>query len=261
MPNWPPTDGAGGSASDGPAISLRGVRKSYPLGNRNIEALRGIDLAVERGGFTAIMGPSGSGKTTLLHLLGGLDRPDAGEVVVCGRALAGLSERELTLFRRREVGVVFQQFNLLPALSAMDNVCLGGLLDGRDGPALRARGMELLAELGLSDRATHRPDALSGGEQQRVAIARALLFEPPLLLADEPTGNLDSATGELLWRTLREVASRRGMTVVVVTHEPASAVQCGRVIVLRDGLVAGTLNSDGMERGDLALRAAVLARA
>jgi putative ABC transport system ATP-binding protein len=207
------------------------------------------------------MGPSGSGKTTLLHLLAGLDRADAGEIDVAGERVDRLSERDLTFYRRRRIGMVFQQFNLLPTLSALDNVMLPGTLDGQAGPRLRDRASELLRELGLADRADHRPDALSGGEQQRVAIARALLFDPPVVFADEPTGNLDSATSARLWDLLNRIASERRMLVLMVTHEPAAATRCRRVFVLRDGTLAGAFDVDGLDSGGLAVRAAELARA
>ncbi|MCA9284094.1 MAG: ABC transporter ATP-binding protein [Phycisphaerales bacterium] len=231
-----------------------GVRKSYRIGARVVEALRGAELTIEQPGFYAIMGPSGSGKSTLLHLLAGLDRPDAGTVEVSGQRVDRMSERELTLFRRRTVGVVFQQHNLIPTLSALDNVMLPGLLDRRDRRELERRASGLLADLGLHDRGHHRPDALSGGEQQRVGIARALLFSPGVLLADEPTGNLDSANSDHMWRLLHELAERQRMTVVMVTHEPAAATHCRRVFVIRDGVVAGSFESEGIDAVELAHR-------
>lgn len=242
---------------------MRGLRKTYRAASsrgRDVEAIRGLDLAIEEPGFFAVMGPSGSGKTTLLHLLAGLDRPDAGSIEVAGEPIDRLSERALTQYRRRRIGMVFQQFNLLPTLSALDNVVLPGTLDGQAGPALRERGLALLGELGLADRADHRPDALSGGEQQRVAIARALLFDPPVVFADEPTGNLDSATSERLWDLLNRIAAERRMLVLMVTHEPAAATRCRRVFVLRDGTLAGAFDVDGLDSGSLAVRAAELAR-
>ena len=241
-------------------ISVRGLRKTYRSGDRAVEAVRGLDLQIETSGFYAVMGPSGSGKTTLLHLLAGLDRPDAGEIEVAGLRIDTLPERELTLYRRRRIGIVFQQFNLLPTLSALDNAILPGTLDGRGGEPLRRRGLELLDQLGLAARADHRPDALSGGEQQRVAIARALLFDPPVLFADEPTGNLDSATSDRLWDLLNRLASERRMIVLMVTHEPAAATRCQRVFVLRDGLLAGAFDAEGLDAGSLAVRASQLGR-
>ncbi|MCE9620387.1 MAG: ABC transporter ATP-binding protein [Planctomycetes bacterium] len=241
-------------------VRLRGVRKSYAMGSRRVEALRGVDLELIGPGFHAIMGPSGSGKSTLLHLLAGLDAADSGELEVGDSRLDGLSEGELTLHRRRRSGVVFQGFNLLPTLTALENVTLPSTLDGMTHASVAGRAEALLRELGLGDRIDHRPDALSGGEQQRVAIARALLNEPPVLLADEPTGNLDSDTSDRLWRLLADLAARRGMLVVMVTHEPAAAAHCERVHVLRDGLLAGSFDVQGMDASQLALRAADLVR-
>ncbi|MSR17849.1 MAG: ABC transporter ATP-binding protein [Phycisphaerales bacterium] len=243
-----------------PAVRISGVHKSYRLGTGSVPALRGVDLNIDPGGITAIMGPSGSGKSTLLHLLAGLDRPDEGTIEVDGRCVSSLSERDLTLFRRRNMGIIFQQFNLLPALDATDNVGLPGMLDGMPEARVRARSLELLHELGLGSRSHHRPDALSGGEQQRVAIARALFFEPRVLLADEPTGNLDSESGARLWEVVERVIARHGSTVVVVTHEPLVAARCRHIHVLRDGIVAGSFEANGLDASDLALRAAGILR-
>jgi putative ABC transport system ATP-binding protein len=237
------------------------VHKSYRQGSRSVQALRGVDLQIEGPGFHAIMGPSGSGKSTLLYLLAGLDIADAGEIRVGDVSLANLSEAELTLHRRRRSGVIFQGFNLLPTLTALENVTLPATLDGRSHAHIAPRAAELLQELGLRDRMDHRPDALSGGEQQRVAIARALLQEPPVLLADEPTGNLDSQTSDRLWRLLAEIAARRNMLVLMVTHEPLAAVHCQRVHVLRDGVVAGNIDLHGMDPSQLAVRVADTLRA
>jgi putative ABC transport system ATP-binding protein len=237
------------------AIRLSGVMKNYQMGARRVEALRGIDLHVSEPGFYAIMGPSGSGKSTLLHLLAALDRPDAGTLEVAGSRLDTLGESELTLFRRRRIGIVFQQFNLIPTLSAIDNVTLPAMLDGMGRTERSERGRQLLDRLGLADRATHRPDALSGGEQQRVAIARALFFEPAVLFADEPTGNLDSSTSEQVWNLLKELADERRLTVLMVTHEPEAAVHCRRVYVLRDGRIATTFDTEGLDVLELATRA------
>lgn len=236
-------------------LEFDGVHKTYRQGGRVVEALRGLDLRIDEGGFHAVMGRSGSGKSTMLHLAGGLDRPDAGTIAVAGLRIDQLNERGLTAFRRRGVGIVFQQFNLIPTLSATDNAMLPGVLDGRPRDELRERVAMLFSRLGLADRGSHRPDALSGGEQQRVAIARALLFRPPLLLADEPTGNLDSASSELLWALLDEIAHEERLTVLMVTHEPAAATRCRRVHVLRDGVVADTFDVNGADAGELAHRA------
>ena len=236
------------------ALRVSGVRKSYRLGDRVVEALRGVDLSIEHPGFFAIMGQSGSGKSTLLHLLAALDRPDSGEIVLAGRNVHDLDERAATLFRRREIGIVFQQFNLIPTLTARENVELPGMLAGESPDWLRARSGELLELLGIADRASHRPDALSGGEQQRVAIARALLFSPPLLLADEPTGNLDSASSERLWTLLGEIASKQSMLVVMVTHEPAAAAHCERAFVIKDGRVTAEIEMEGLDAAGVAAR-------
>ncbi len=243
-----------------PGILCRGVVKRYDLGSREVEALRGVDLEIEGTGFHAIMGASGSGKSSLMHLIAGLDRPTAGEVHVAGQRIDRLGERELTLYRRRRIGIVFQHFNLLPAMTAIENATLPAILDGMRRAEAEERGHALLEELGVGHRATHRPDALSGGEQQRVAIARALMFRPPVILADEPTGNLDSAASERLFAILGEVARAHATLLLMVTHEPAAAAHCERVTVLRDGMVAGTFPTENLDAGTLALRAQELAR-
>lgn len=237
-----------------PLIRCVNVHKSYRLGRREVGALRGVDLEIDAPGFYAIMGHSGSGKSTLLHLLAALDAPDMGEVFVAGHAVHAMTEAQATLFRRREIGIVFQQFNLIPTLTARENVELPGMLAGEPAGWLRSRSAELLGRLGLSDRADHRPDALSGGEQQRVAIARALLFAPAVLFADEPTGNLDSTTSARLWGLLAELAREREMLVLMVTHEPAAAVNCGKVFVLRDGRVTSTILTEGLDAAGVASR-------
>ena len=239
-------------------IRARGVTKTYHTGGREVHALRGADLSIEGPGFYGVMGPSGSGKSTLLHLLAGLDTPDAGEIEVAGKRIDGLREKQLTSYRRRDIGIVFQQFNLLPTLTACENVELPGLLAGEKPAWLRERSDALLDRLGMSARAEHRPEALSGGEQQRVAIARALLFEPRVLFADEPTGNLDSRSSEALWGLLAEVAERGadgggdGVTIVMVTHEPAAVAHCSRIFLLRDGAVEGETTPEGIYAGGLA---------
>jgi putative ABC transport system ATP-binding protein len=238
----------------GAAVRCVDVHKSYHLMDHDVVALRGVDLDIRGPGFYAIMGSSGSGKSTLLHLLAALDTPDQGEVVVAGQPLQQMSERELTLFRRRQIGIVFQQFNLIPTLTARENVELPGLLAGEPTDKLRARSAELLEALGVGHRATHRPDALSGGEQQRVAIARSLLFAPKVLFADEPTGNLDSNSSERLWELLAQLASVHEMTVLMVTHEPAAAVHCRSVLVLRDGRMTGEISTEGLDAAGVASR-------
>ncbi len=248
-----------------PTVLCRGVTKRYELGARSVDALRGIDLAIEGAGFYAIMGASGSGKSTLMHLVAGLDRPTAGEVSVAGVRVDRMSEAELTMYRRRQVGIVFQHFNLLPSMTALENVMLPALLDGMSRAASETRARQLMDELGVEERAEHRPDALSGGEQQRVAIARALFFAPPVILADEPTGNLDSAAAARLFAMLTQIARTHNTLLLMVTHEPAAAANCQRVIVLRDGVVAGAFDTttpqEGkLDAGALALRAQELAR-
>ncbi|MEL6330545.1 MAG: ABC transporter ATP-binding protein [Planctomycetota bacterium] len=230
------------------------VHKTYSLGGETVHALRGINLQITEPGFYAIMGQSGSGKSTLLHLLAALDRPDKGEMVIGGTEIHNLSERRATEFRRKELGIIFQSFNLIPTLSARENVELPGMLAGEEAGWLRRRSGELLELLGLEERMSHRPEAMSGGEQQRVAIARSLLYSPPVLLADEPTGNLDSASSAKLWRLLGEVATERDMTVVMVTHEPTAAAHCRSISVIRDGMVHGTIETEGLDAGGVAAR-------
>lgn len=246
-------------------IRCRDVHKTYRLGGSAVHALAGVDLDVDAPGFYAIMGQSGSGKSTLLHLLAALDRPDSGSIEIAGRPIHDLGESDATQFRRKGIGIVFQQFNLIPTLTARENVELPGMLAGEDSGWLRARADELLERLGVAPRAAHRPDALSGGEQQRVAIARALLYSPPVLLADEPTGNLDSVSAERLWTLLADLAGASGMTVVMVTHEPAAAVHCRTIFVLSDGRVTGRIDADrddgGLDAAGVASRYQQLVRA
>lgn len=230
------------------------VHKSYRLAHGEVAALRGIDLRIDEPGFYAIMGHSGSGKSTLLHLLAALDRPDRGTISIGGKSTHELNDREATEFRRRGVGIIFQQFNLIPTLTATENVELPGMLAGESQTWLRARASELLGELGLAERADHRPEALSGGEQQRVAIARSLLYSPPVVLADEPTGALDSVNAEKLWRLLGRVASEKRVIVVMVTHEPSAAAHCRETWVLRDGRVVGRIESEGLDASGVAAR-------
>jgi putative ABC transport system ATP-binding protein len=219
-----------------PLVRAEGVHKVYRRGKRDVTAVAGIDLTIAPGGLTFILGPSGSGKSTLLHLLGALDRPTAGRIWAGGRDLTALPDDELSLFRRRSVGFVFQSFHLLPALAAVDNVLVPLMPEGISAGD-RARAAALLERLGLGDRLSHRPTELSGGEQQRVAIARALIADPPLVLADEPTGELDSKTGAEIMGLIRAAVVERRKTFVIVTHE-ASLVQPGdRVVRIRDGCV------------------------
>jgi putative ABC transport system ATP-binding protein len=223
----------------GPAIEVHALTKTYGAGATKVDALRGVDLTIARGEFVAIMGPSGSGKSTLLHILGALESSTSGTVAVRGERYDGLDDKRLTSFRRDHIGFVFQFFNLLGSLTALENVLLPALI-ARDRPAAHMeRAQALLATVGLADRADHLPSELSGGEQQRVSIARALLLEPEIVLADEPTGNLDSRAGQGVLRLLREVNESEGHTVVMVTHDPAAAAAADRVVFLRDGQLAG----------------------
>ena len=211
------------------------VHKTHGAGAAAVHALRGISLAIAAGEMVAIVGPSGSGKSTLLHLLAGLDRPSSGEVILEGTRLSGLSDVARTELRRAKIGLVFQFFNLLPLLSARENVAMPLLLAGSGLADAEARADELLAGVGLSARRHHRPDAMSGGEMQRVAVARALAARPPVLLADEPTGNLDSAAAEGVLALLGAAAHDEGRAVVVVTHDPTTAAAADRVVEVRDG--------------------------
>jgi ABC-type lipoprotein export system ATPase subunit len=213
------------------------VRKAYRQGENEIVALAGVSIDIPRGAFAAIMGPSGSGKSTLLHLMGGLDRPSGGELLVDGRLIGQMADDEVTLFRRTNIGFVFQFFNLLPTLTALENVTLPLVLDGQSKSEADQRAALLLEKVGLEKRRHHLPEALSGGEIQRVAIARALAFNPPILLADEPTGNLDSKTGQDVLSLLRQINQERGSTVVMATHSQEAAHCADRTIYLRDGRV------------------------
>jgi putative ABC transport system ATP-binding protein len=217
-------------------LRVERLTKRFRQGNAFVEALKDVSLTIGRGQFVAVMGASGSGKSTLLHVMAGLTRPDAGQIVVDGKDLSAMSDYQLTLFRRRHIGLVFQAFNLIPTLTAQDNVLLPALADGR-ARTLDGQMDALLQRLGLAERRRHRPDALSGGEQQRVAIARAVIGDPSIILADEPTGSLDSVTGQSICRLLQELCEEQGRTIVVVTHEPAVAVWAERIVVLKDGRV------------------------
>jgi putative ABC transport system ATP-binding protein len=218
------------------AITLDRVSKQFE-GKRQVTALDAVTLAIPRGQMVSIIGPSGSGKSTLLNLLGGLDRPSAGVVTVDGEALSGLSDDALTRIRRDKIGFIFQFFNLLPTLSCLENVGLPLHLRGWPRGKVDARARELLALVQLEHRLTHLPDELSGGERQRVAIARALSIYPPILLADEPTGNLDTRTGADILGLIRDLHGRLGSTIVIVTHDMKVAASCERTITLRDGRV------------------------
>ena len=218
-------------------IRLIDVHKRYIQGRNEITALAGLSLDIEKGEFAVIMGPSGSGKSTLLHLIGGLDRPTQGEVLVDGRIVSQMADDEVTLFRRTRIGFVFQFFNLLPTLTALENVMLPLILDGRVGADSNLRAKTLLQRVGLEGRSDHLPEELSGGETQRLAIARALAFNPPILLADEPTGNLDSKNGEAILKLVRQINREEQCTVVMVTHNREAAGYGDRIVHLRDGMM------------------------
>jgi putative ABC transport system ATP-binding protein len=234
----PPHRGRLCSAMTTPRIELRRLTRRLPSGDRTLTILDGVDLAIPPGEFAAVLGPSGSGKSTLLALMAGLDRPTSGEVLIDGAPIQAMTEDQLALLRRRKLGFVFQTFQLLGNLTARENVLLPLELAGRHDPG--ARAAELLASVGLADRGHHYPSQLSGGEQQRVALARAFAAQPPILLADEPTGNLDSATGKRVLEILLDLKRRQGTTLVLVTHDPAVAALADRLVHLRDGRVERT---------------------
>ena len=221
-----------------PLLVARGVSKTYQIGKRALEVLKGVNVVVEPGDFLALRGASGAGKSTLLHLLGGLDSPTAGEIWFEGRNLATLSEAQLAQFRNAKVGFVFQAYHLLPELDAVENVCLPARMAREPAGIVARRARELLGRVGLGDRTDHRPFELSGGEQQRVAIARALIRNPALLLADEPTGNLDSHTGQGIIDLLCELRAEGNTTLIIATHDAKVAARAPRVVELVDGQVA-----------------------
>ena len=223
------------SPADVPLVEMRGLRKSYREGDTEHTVLAGASGTVSEGEFVALLGPSGSGKSTLLNLLGGLDQPDGGTVRIAGTDITGLDERARTLFRRHHIGFVFQFFNLIPTLTAAENILFPLELVGRAAPPAAAAG--LLERIGLGGRADSYPDRLSGGEQQRVAIARALVHEPALVLADEPTGNLDAATGDRVLDLLEAMTREVGRTLIVVTHSERIVERADRVLRLRDGML------------------------
>jgi ABC-type lipoprotein export system ATPase subunit len=220
-----------------PLLFAHGLKKTYIIGSRTLEVLRGVDLEISRGDFVALRGASGTGKSTLLHLIGGLDTPNAGEIIFRGQKLSEFSEGKLTDFRNRSVGFVFQSYHLLPELTALENVCLTARIARVPAAAAKKRAAELLARVGLKDRLDHKPSELSGGEQQRVAIARALINEPVLLLADEPTGNLDSRTGGEIMELLQSLRTENQTALVIATHDARVAALAPRVIELVDGLM------------------------
>jgi putative ABC transport system ATP-binding protein len=218
-------------------IVTRGIKREYDMGGEIVRALRGIDLAIARNEYVAIMGPSGSGKSTLMNIVGCLDTPNAGEYWLNGQLVSTMTDDQLARVRNKEIGFVFQTFNLLPRATALHNVELPLVYAGMSSDERKRRAKEALAKVQLEDRMDHRPNELSGGQRQRVAIARALVNNPSMLLADEPTGNLDSATSEEIMRVFEDLASS-GQTVVMVTHEPDIAAHARRVVVLRDGLIS-----------------------
>jgi putative ABC transport system ATP-binding protein len=226
-----------------PILEAQALIKQYRLGRHTVDALGGVDFQVEKGEFVAIMGPSGSGKSTLLHLLGGLDTPSSGEIMLAGQRLSVLNDKRATLVRRHNVGFIFQFFNLLPTLNAAENVALPLMIDGQDVRKYQERIDALLELVGLTDRRHHRPEQLSGGEQQRVAIARAMVTEPAIVLADEPTGNLDSKTGAAIMELLRKSCNELGQTVIMVTHDARAAAYADRVVFLKDGCIIRKLDA------------------
>ena len=223
-----------------PAVAATAVTRRYGDGESAVDALRGVTLEVPAGQFTAVMGPSGSGKSTLMHLLAGLDTPSSGTVEIGGEDITSMNDKQLTKLRRKHIGFVFQQFNLLPTLTAEENILLPLSIAGRkaDKPDLEA----LIARVGLQERRRHRPSELSGGQQQRVAIARALISRPTILFADEPTGNLDSASGAEILALLREAVELDGQTTLMVTHDPRAAATADRVVFIGDGRIVADLD-------------------
>ena len=219
-------------------LTATGIRKSYSLGRRTLDVLRGVDFTARRGEFVALRGASGAGKSTLLHLLGGLDRPDAGDIQVCGQNLGQLPTATLTEFRNRRVGFIFQAYHLLPELDAVENAALPARMARVPAKVAQARAEDLLRRVGLGERFEHRPYELSGGEQQRVAIARCLINNPELILADEPTGNLDTKTGAEILELLLSLRAEHRTTLIIATHDASVAAKAERVVELVDGLVA-----------------------
>jgi len=244
----------GGVPSAEWVIVTRGLKREYDMGGEVVRALRGVDIAIRRNEYVAIMGPSGSGKSTLMNLIGCLDTPDAGEYWLSGELVSAKADDELARVRNREIGFVFQTFNLLPRASALHNVELPLVYAGVPADERKRRATAALERVQLGDRILHRPNELSGGQRQRVAIARALVNEPAILLADEPTGNLDSSTSEEIMKVFEELAGQ-GQTVIMVTHEPDIAAHARRVVVLRDGMIASDEKAEAyaarIDRGEI----------
>jgi putative ABC transport system ATP-binding protein len=245
-----------------PILEARDLVKSYPLGETVVEAVRGVSLQVAEGEFVALMGPSGSGKSTLLQLLGGLDQPTSGEVILDGQRISGLSDEAATRLRREQTGFVFQSFNLIPLLDVTENVALPFTIAGGDPSRgeLRERIADAIALVDLTAKARHKPDQLSAGEQQRVAIARALVTRPTLLFADEPTGNLDYTTGSEILDALWQSCVGRGQTVVLVTHDSKAAAYADRVLVIGDGRIRDTIDLGRRDSHDASVLIARLAQ-
>lgn len=226
-------------------LEAKDLKKYYELGSHKVKALGGVSITVLKGEFVGIMGPSGSGKSTLLQLLGGLDRPSEGAVYLAGENVSGLSDQKSTLLRRRNIGFVFQFYNLLPTLSAEENILLPLIIDGKNPKDYEENLVALLERVGLTSRRNHKPNELSGGEQQRVALARALITSPAIILADEPTGNLDSKTGRQVMHLLAELSHELDQTIIMVTHDPRAAAFADRLILLEDGSIRNEISFSG----------------
>ncbi len=239
---------AGQTAAPAHMIEVVNLQKVYLMGKTQVHALRGVDLTVRPGEFCCLMGASGSGKSTLLHLIGGLDRATAGEITVAGQRLSALDENDLATYRRSRIGFVFQSFNLVSTMTASQNVEFPMLFARVTPPERRRRAQRLLQAVGLGERLGHKPTELSGGEQQRVALARALVNRPGILLADEPTGNLDSRTGSEIMDIMLQARREAGVTILMVTHDPAAARYADRVIRLKDGCILGEESAEDLER-------------
>ena len=224
-----------------PVLQTSDVTKQYQMGEITVKALDGVDFVVDKGEFVAVMGPSGSGKSTLLHLLGGLDDPTSGQITLANEPISQLSDKEVTIVRRRKVGFIFQFYNLMPTLTAEENVGLPLLIDGQQVQYHRDKIQKLLNMVELGDRLSHKPDQMSGGQQQRVAIARAFVNDPEIVLADEPTGNLDSKSGTAVLQLLRRFCDELEQTIVMVTHDPRAASFANRVVFLKDGRIVKQL--------------------
>lgn len=235
-------------------LIVENVAKSFTQGDRTVRALAGVSLDVPRGQFVAIMGASGSGKSTLLHLMAGLTQAESGRVVIDGTDIGKLNDYDLTLFRRKNIGLVFQAFNLIPTLTARENIALPLMLDRRLSDQDESRVQETITRLGLGQRGHHRPDAMSGGEQQRVAIGRAVINDPAVILADEPTGNLDSANSKAVCELLRDLCTIHGKTIAMVTHEPSVAAYAQHIVVIRDGKMVEQFAVGNQDSEQLALR-------